>query len=69
MPDFLVRCTKRDGITETEVLPETDAREEGINQYGSMAADLESDGYVIRYIQIVLDHPNGDSAVIDLEPA
>lgn len=58
-----------DGLEEiSEPMTETEARAEAINQNGTIADDLEDDGYSIRYLQMVLDGPNGEVAVIDVEP-
>ena len=69
MVDFQVRCTI-DGHEEvSDPMSETDARAEAINQNGTIADDLEDNGWTIRYIQMVLDSPEGKTAVIDVEPA
>ena len=64
------RVNTFDGKTWTfsEPMSETDARAEAINQNGTIADDFEDDGYDIRYLQIVLDGPDGEVAIVEIEP-
>ena len=52
----------------TDPMTETEARAEGVNQNGSILADLERDGYTIRYLQCVLAGPSGEVAIVEVEP-
>jgi len=66
---WLVRSTVHGVVDEQTGLTETEARAEAINQNGTIADDLEDDGYAIRYVQVVLDGPDGDIAVVEIEPS
>ena len=66
---FQVRTNIQGVETISEPMSETAARAAAINQSGTIADELEDDGYTIRYIQMVLDGPDGHEAVIDVEPA
>lgn len=70
MTDWVVRSIIKGVITEYPPTTETLARAEAINQNGTIADDLETDdGYTIRYLQMVLDGPDGDIAIVEIEPA
>ena len=69
MADFQVRTLIDDVEVISEPMSETEARAEAVNQNGTIADALEDEGWTIRYIQMVLDSPDGKVAVIDVEPA
>ena len=61
---FQVRTNIQGVETISEPMSETAARAAAINQSGTIADELEDDGYTM-----VLDGPDGHEAVIDVEPA
>lgn len=59
-----------DGVwTFYDPTTETVARADAINQNGSIHASLETNGYSIRRLQVVMDHPDGRVAVVEVNPA
>lgn len=66
---FQVRTNINGVETVSEPMSETAARATAINQSDTIANELEDDGYTIRYLQMVLDGPDGHEAIIDVEPA
>jgi len=68
MTDFRVNSFVDGEWTYSDPMTETEARAEAINQSGTIADDLEDDGYTIRYLQMVLDGPNGEVAIVEVEP-
>ena len=69
MADFCVNAFIDGEWTISDPMSETEARAEAINQNGTVADNLEDAGYTIRYIQMVLDGPDGEVAIVEVEPA
>lgn len=68
MPEFRVNCFVEGVWTFSPPMTETEARAEAINQNGTIADNLEDQGYTIRYLQMVLNGPDGGIAIVEVEP-
>jgi len=62
--DFRVRCS----VDGDETISGSMSLEDAHDQQTSDVVALEADGYVVRYMQVVLEGPAGDVVVVDVEP-